>query len=505
MLPASAEIRRFWNVPRGILPEELPEASASPILATCERFEGCRNRAGAAIVGAVACICHPVCVRPTPAGRAAIESIHAGLGAFDPRCELFRGRIAASGFLTEDVIQYLRHFRCFAILQLERSQRCSGCIGPIEATDPLRGLGKQLRIFCYNHHRVHARDRLKADHALPQSALARFKHPLKFADHCLRRSRFQRIDAHRLILQPFHIEGRDHVERGLTFCGRALDQQQISGLDDTDSARTRQKAFGRLRHRRSRGVAQRHQRNAEARLPSPDTDGATATRLGHRNDLHQIAGAHNRRVLHSQDAFECRQHVLARDWTGRRERYVALDARVDDEIKLENISEQGLGDRLHIGTLEIHLDAVALEKCGLLQRGGPHLRIAIARPFWLHVRARKQERLIRFCEILRVLPGLPEFPSFATGKRALKSVLRTVSIESAGATLATEAKFAAPQPPSARKVETTKQARVNPTRPHPCNLSTIFSPPWHPIATYTANAREPRVARQENAPSQASQ
>jgi len=92
---------------------------------------------------------------------------------------------------------------------------------------------------------------------------------------------------------------------------------------------------------------------------------------------------------------------------------------------------------------------------------------------------------------------LPEFPSFARGKRALKSVLRTVSVASAGATPAVGTRFDVPQPPSARKIEATTQVRVNPTKPHPCNLSTIFSPPWHPIATYTANAREPQRARQE--------
>ena len=37
----------------------------------------------------------------------------------------------------------------------------------------------------------------------------------------------------------------------------------------------------------------------------------------------------------------------------------------------------------------------------------------------------------------RVLADLPEFPSFARGDRALKSVLRTESIVSAGATPAT--------------------------------------------------------------------
>ena len=95
------------------------------------------------------------------------------------------------------------------------------------------------------------------------------------------------------------------------------------------------------------------------------------------------------------------------------------------------------------------------------------------------------------------MADLPEFPSFARGDRALKSVLRTESIVSAGATPAMGAKFDVPQPPSARKIEATTQARVNPTKPHPCNTSTIFSPPWHPIATYTANAREPQLARQE--------
>jgi hypothetical protein len=98
---------------------------------------------------------------------------------------------------------------------------------------------------------------------------------------------------------------------------------------------------------------------------------------------------HDRGVRHSQDAFECRQHVLARNWTGRGQRYIALDTWIDDEIELENISEQGLCD-VCTSAPSNHLDAVALEKCGGLQRGGPHVRITIALRIWCHVRARKQ-------------------------------------------------------------------------------------------------------------------
>jgi len=78
-----------------------------------------------------------------------------------------------------------------------------------------------------------------------------------------------------------------------------------------------------------------------------------------------------------------------------RPRYIALNTWIDDEIELENISEQGLRNRLHVGPVEIHLDAVALEKCGRLQRGRPHIRIAIALRIWCHVRARKQKWLRR--------------------------------------------------------------------------------------------------------------
>ena len=86
---------------------------------------------------------------------------------------------------------------------------------------------------------------------------------------------------------------------------------------------------------------------------------------------------------------------------------------------------------------------------------------------------------------------------FATGKRALKSVLRTVSIESAGVTLVTEARFAAPQPPSARKVEAIKQARARPTRSRPSNLSKTFSPAVAPHCHIYGDRPSPQGTRQE--------
>src|SRR4029453_15123965 len=66
------------------------------------------------------------------------------------------------------------------------------------------------------------------------------------------------------------------------------------------------------------------------------------------------------------------------------------------EIELKNIAKKGLRDRLHIGAVEIHFDAVALEECGRLQRRRPHLRIAIASRFWLRVGAWKDKGTSRF-------------------------------------------------------------------------------------------------------------
>ena len=71
----------------------------------------------------------------------------------------------------------------------------------------------------------------------------------------------------------------------------------------------------------------------------------------------------------------------------------------------------------------------------------------------------------------------------SAAKRALKSVLRTVSIPSPDVKPepAVETTFVAPQPPSAKKIEATKQARGSPARSHPCNLSTAILPRGTPM------------------------
>jgi hypothetical protein len=66
-----------------------------------------------------------------------------------------------------------------------------------------------------------------------------------------------------------------------------------------------------------------------------------------------------------------------------------------DEIELKNIAEKSLCDRLHIGAVEIHFDAVAPEECGRLQRRRSHLRIAIAPLLRLRVGAWKDKGLSR--------------------------------------------------------------------------------------------------------------
>lgn len=168
-------MHRFWNVPRGIVPEDVLEVSTSLF------FRPANDSNAAAIVPALRpwevllAFVIPFVLAPLELDEPRSRDSMRAWAPSPPGCELFRGGIAASRFLTEDVVQYLCHFRRFAILQLERSQRCSCRIGPVEATDPLRGLRKQFWVFCYDHHRVHTRDRLKADDALPQSAIARFK------------------------------------------------------------------------------------------------------------------------------------------------------------------------------------------------------------------------------------------------------------------------------------------------------------------------------------------
>ena len=204
------------------------------VLAVRERLERGCDRIGAAIVGTAACR-----RRRAPRGRAAVDGIEPGLGTLYARRNLLRGGIGRpAGSLTdENIVQDLCDLRRIAVFQTEGPQRSPRRVRPVKTIDPLRGLGQQLRIFRYHHHRIHARDRLEADDPLPQPAVAGFEYSLQLCDHRLGRGRFERIDADRLVLQPFHVEGCHHVERGLTLRGRALDQQQISGWNDANSTR----------------------------------------------------------------------------------------------------------------------------------------------------------------------------------------------------------------------------------------------------------------------------
>jgi len=63
---------------------------------------------------------------------------------------------------------------------------------------------------------------------LAETAVAALKDALELADHCLRRGRLERIDADRLVAQPFHVEGGNEIECGLAFGGGALDQHQVA-------------------------------------------------------------------------------------------------------------------------------------------------------------------------------------------------------------------------------------------------------------------------------------
>ena len=164
--------------------------------------------------------------------------IQPGLATLHARRNLLRGGIRRPAGSDENLAQNLRHLRRIAVFQTEGPQRGPCRVRPVKTIDPLRGLGQQLGVLRYHHHCIHARDRLEADDALSQSAFAGFEYPLQLCDHRLRRGRFERINADRLVLQPFHVEGRDYVERGLTLLGRTLDQQQISGLNHANCART---------------------------------------------------------------------------------------------------------------------------------------------------------------------------------------------------------------------------------------------------------------------------
>ena len=104
-------------------------------------------------------------------------------------------------------------------------------------------------------------------------------------------------------------------------------------------------------------------------MPGAHADRSVAGGLRERDDLDQVSFAHDRGIRHPQDAFEGRQYVLARDRAGRRERHVALHARVDQDVELEHVAEQRLGNGLDLRALEIHFHALTDEHSTRLRRG----------------------------------------------------------------------------------------------------------------------------------------
>lgn len=135
----------------------------------------------------------------------------------------------------------------------------------------------------------------------------------------------------------------------------------------------------------------------KSRLPGADADRRLSSGVSYRNDLHKLTFVHNRGILHAQRAFECRQHVLARDRLDRGQRHGPLDPRVDHEIDLKDVTQQGLGDRVDIGILKVHLDAIApdgyrLQGCAALPRGRLGRRRRLRWGHRRRVGTRKQQR-----------------------------------------------------------------------------------------------------------------
>lgn len=85
---------------------------------------------------------------------------------------------------------------------------------------------------------------------------------------------------------------------------------------------------------------QRHDRNAETRLPGAERGRPDARGFGQRQYLDQVSVAEHSGVEHAQHALEDRQHVLALDLLCRRECHKSLDARIDGVVQAETVAEQ---------------------------------------------------------------------------------------------------------------------------------------------------------------------
>lgn len=206
-------------------------------------------------------------------------------------------------------------------------------------------------------------------------------------------------------MHPFHVERGNHVESGLALGGRPLHEQQVARRIRTDRAGSRQEVLRRPGDGRGRGVAQRHHRDAEARLSGPEIDPPNAVRLRHRDDLHETPVAHDRGIRHAQHAFEDREHILASNGSRRGERYGTLDPRVDHVVQLENVAEKGFRDRRNVGIFEIDLDAGAGRDRPHIRRSDPDrstrlgtrltCRRRLARRRRLRVQSREQQGAVR--------------------------------------------------------------------------------------------------------------
>ncbi len=291
------------------------------------------------------------------------------------------GATGAGAAPHEDVVEHARHLLRIAVAQLIGAQRIATGVGAIEPRDPLRRALQEPRILGDDQHAVHARYRLELDHPLPDPAFLGLEDLLELGDHRIGRGRLQRIEAHRLVAQPLHVEARDRGERIAPLGDGALDHHQVASRVDADGARTRHEVFQRLSERGRRDVLQRHDRDAVTRLSGPHPDRPGPGGLAERHDPDEVAVAHGLDVHHAQRGLEHGKHVLAGDRRRRGQRHVALRARIDHVAQPQRVAEHALCDIRDARALEIERDA--LDRAGGIGRaGGRRARSAGALAVW---------------------------------------------------------------------------------------------------------------------------
>ena len=112
---------------------------------------------------------------------------------------------------------------------------------------------------------------------------------------------------------------------------------------------------------------QRYDGNTKPRLSGANVYGSCPGCLSNRDDLHQITLVDDGSVRHAQDAFEDREHVLARNWAGRSQSHVALYPRINHKVNSKRVAQHGLSNVVNVGAVKVELHTVAPNERGIIR------------------------------------------------------------------------------------------------------------------------------------------